>query len=165
MEDGDCLFCTQFTPAEEICAGSTISQRLAKAFARNSALRSVSSDLPDWVHKYEDVFNKESFDFLPDHRSWDYAIELVPDAKLANCKIYPISPLEQKELNAFIEECLATGWICPSKLSMASPVFFVKKKDGSLRFVQDYRALNAMTVKNHYLLPLINNLIHWLKRA
>jgi hypothetical protein len=31
---------------------------------------------------------------------------------------------------------------------MVSPVFFIKKKDGSLRFVQDYQVLNAMTVKN-----------------
>ena len=42
---------------------------------------------------------------------------------------------------------------------MASPVFFVKKKDGKLRLVQDYRALNAMTIKNKYPLPLILELI------
>ena len=48
---------------------------------------------------------------------------------------------------------------------MASPVFFIKKKDGGLRFVQDYRALNAMTVKNWYPLPLINDLINRLKGA
>jgi len=42
---------------------------------------------------------------------------------------------------------------------MATPVFFVKKKDGKLHLVQDYCALNAMTVKNKYLLPLILELI------
>jgi hypothetical protein len=47
---------------------------------------------------------------------------------------------------------------------MASPVF-VKKKDGGLWFVQDYQALNAMTVKNRYPIPLINNLINRLKGA
>jgi hypothetical protein len=47
---------------------------------------------------------------------------------------------------------------------MVSPVFFIKK-DGALRFVQDYRALNAMTVKNRYPLPLINDLINCLKGA
>jgi hypothetical protein len=41
---------------------------------------------------------------------------------------------------------------------MASPVFFIKKKDGILRLVQDYRALNAMTIKNKYPLPLIAKL-------
>jgi hypothetical protein len=48
---------------------------------------------------------------------------------------------------------------------MASPVFFVKKKDGSLRLVQDYQVLNEMTIKNRYPLPLINELINNLKGA
>jgi hypothetical protein len=48
---------------------------------------------------------------------------------------------------------------------MESPVFFIKKKDGALRFVQDYRVLNAMTVKNWCPLPLINDLINCLKGA
>ena len=45
---------------------------------------------------------------------------------------------------------------------MASPVFFIKKKDGSLHLVQDYHALNAMTVKNCYPLPIISELINQL---
>ena len=43
---------------------------------------------------------------------------------------------------------------------MASLVFFVKKKDGKLRFVQDYQKLNAMTVKNTYPLPLVLDIIN-----
>ena len=48
---------------------------------------------------------------------------------------------------------------------MASPVFFIKKKDGSLRLVQDYCVLNAMTVKNRYPLPLISELLNNLRGA
>jgi len=48
---------------------------------------------------------------------------------------------------------------------MAAPVFFIKKKDGLLRLVQDYHALNAVTVKNRYPLPLISQLISQLHRA
>ena len=48
---------------------------------------------------------------------------------------------------------------------MASPFFFVKKKDGKLRPVQDYRKLNEMTVKNRYPLPLISELIDQLTGA
>jgi len=48
---------------------------------------------------------------------------------------------------------------------MASPVFFIKKKDSTLWLVQDYRALNVMTVKNKYLLPLISELINKLRGA
>jgi hypothetical protein len=48
---------------------------------------------------------------------------------------------------------------------MASPVFFIKKKDGSLRLVQDYQMLNEMTIKNKYPLLLIPELINQLRRA
>jgi hypothetical protein len=48
---------------------------------------------------------------------------------------------------------------------MASPFFFIKKKDGSLRPVQDYRKLNLVTVKNSYPLPLISDLINQLRGA
>ena len=48
---------------------------------------------------------------------------------------------------------------------MASPFFFVKKKDGKLRPVQDYRKLNEMTIKNRYPLPLISELIDKLTGA
>ena len=80
-------------------------------------------------------------------------------------KVYPLSPVEQKELDSFLEENLCTGRVCPSKSPMAAPVFFIKKKDGSLQLVQDYRALNSMTVKNKYPLPLISELVSQLHRA
>jgi len=61
-------------------------------------------------------------------------------------------------MKAFIEENLANGRIRPSQSPWASSFFFVKKKDGKLRLTQDYRALNAVTVKNAYPLPLISDL-------
>ncbi|KAL5524853.1 hypothetical protein ACEPAF_9999 [Sanghuangporus sanghuang] len=48
---------------------------------------------------------------------------------------------------------------------MASPFFFIKKEDGSLRAIQDYRKLNEGMVKNKYLLLLINELIDKVKDA
>jgi hypothetical protein len=48
---------------------------------------------------------------------------------------------------------------------MASPVFFIKKKDGSLQLMQDYQMLNEMTVKNKYPLPLISELVNQLRGA
>ena len=111
------------------------------------------------------MFSKDSFNALPDWKPWDHAIELIPDAKPTNCKVYPLSPPEQVQLDAFLKENLETGRIRPSKSPMASPVFFIKKKDGSLRLVQDYCALNAITVKNRYPIPLISELVNQLCRA
>jgi hypothetical protein len=70
---------------------------------------------------------------------------------------------EQTEMDAFLEEALATGHIRQSKSPLGAPVFFIKKTDGNLRFVQDYRALNAITRMNRYPLPLIDDFIHQLK--
>ena len=112
-------------------------------------------------HDLEDVFSKVSFDALPDRKPWDHAIELELRAKASTTKVYPLSPNEQTELDAFIEENLASGRIHPSKSPMAAPVFFIKKKkDGSLRLVQDYQALNMKMVKNAYPLLLISDLIN-----
>ena len=118
-----------------------------------------AESIPDRFREFHSAFLKESFDVLPDHKLWDHAIKLVPGETPASCKVYPLSPSEQKELDTFIQENLDSGSIRPSKSPMASPVFFIKKKNGGLQLVQDYCALNAMMVKNKYPLPLISELI------
>ena len=84
---------------------------------------------------------------------------------MTDCKIYPLNPTEQKQLDKFLKEQLETGRIQSSKSPMASPFFFVKKKDGSLRLVQDYWKLNEITIKNQYPLLLISELIDQLAGA
>ena len=105
------------------------------------------------------MFTKKDFDILPEHRKWDHIIKLIPGAEPKSSKVYPLSSLEQEELDAFLEENLHTGRIQPSKSPITAPVFFIKKKDGSLQLVQDYRALNAVTIKNRYPLSLISELV------
>ena len=146
----------------EVCVLSTISQRLAEAFQTNMQ---ATTPILEYLWEFTSVFSKHTFDALPEPKEWDHAIELVPGSKLSSCKIYLLSPAEQKELDMFLKENLETGWIQPSKSPMSSLVFFIKKKDGSLQLVQDYRALNEITVKNKYPLPLISELINKLQGA
>src|SRR5882724_9414046 len=77
------------------------------------------------------------FDELPNQKQWDHTIELVPNACNFSTKVYPLAPVEQKQLDKFLNENLKSQSICPSKSPMASLVFFIKKKDGSLHLVQD----------------------------
>jgi hypothetical protein len=79
--------------------------------------------------------------------------------------IYHLTPKEDAALKEYITEHLRKRYIRPSKSSMASPFFFVDKKDGKLRLVQDYRKLNEITVKNAAPLPLIPDLIDKLRGA
>jgi len=166
LKDGDCILVTTIPPQEEfIWASLTTLQHLAEAFHRNTEPKPFCDSVPTYLHDFEDVFSKSSFDALPTCKPWDHAIELVPDAKPVNCKVYLLAPNKQKELDEFILENFQTGCIHSSKSPMASPVFFIKKKDGSLCIIQDYHALNAMTVKNCYPLPLILDLISQLHGA
>ena len=127
--------------------------------------QAAATPLPVYVTKFQSVFAKEDFDILPEHRKWDHVIELIPGAEPKSSKVYPQSLLEQAELDAFLEENLRTRQIQPLKSPMAAPVFFIKKKDGSLCLVQDYCALNAVTIKNRYPFPLISELVSQLCSA
>jgi len=161
-ERGDRLFMTRILSElamEDLRATSTISQKLAEGACRASEIRKGLLTLPDCAKGFESVFAKEDFDILPEHRQWDHAIELIPGSEPKPSKVYPLSPVEQKELDSFLEENLHTGRIRPSKSPMAAPLFFIKKKDGLLQLVQDYHVLNSITVKNKYPLPLIFKLV------
>ena len=72
---------------------------------------------------------------------------------------------EQGELDKFLDEQLKKGYIKPSKSPLASPVFFIKKKDGKLWLIQDYWRLNTITIPNWTPLPLANDIINRLSRS
>jgi hypothetical protein len=168
IEEDDCVFMAMVHPVDPqhfVRASSTVSGRLAKAFTKNLKPKGFEDIVLTSLHTYADVFSETAFDSLPEHRKWDHAIELEGEPSPEFRKVYPMTLTEQMEMDTFLEEALATGCIRQSKSPLRAPVFFIKKKDGKLRFVQDYWALNAITGENRYLLPLIDNLIHRLKDA
>ena len=66
---------------------------------------------------------------------------------------------EREKVHEFIIEQLRKGYIRLSKSPQMALVFFVGKKNGKKRMVQNYRYLNKWTVKNNYLLPLILDIV------
>jgi hypothetical protein len=79
--------------------------------------------------------------------------------------VYSLSREEEVEAKKWIDENISKGFIRESDLQVGSPIMFVKKKDGSNRLCVDYRALNAVTIKNRYLLPRTDDLIKTIKGA
>jgi hypothetical protein len=149
LKDGDHIFIATIPcMAEFIRAISNILQCLAKVFHKNSQPKSFTESVPTHFHDFKDLFSKSSFNCLPNRKIWDHTIKLVPGTKASSCKVYPLTPNEQSEMDTFIHENLSSGRIHPSKSPMASPAFFIKKKDGTLRLVQNYQLLNALTIKD-----------------
>src|SRR5258708_9666745 len=160
LKPGDAVYAILLTPEWEecICATSTPSQRLAEEAQAQQACLSGSTIL-ECYKDFADVFLEEAFAHLPPCKAWDHAIDLHHDAKLPRGRMFPLSPAEQKELDEFLRENLANRCIHPSKSPIGAPVFFIKKKEGSLHLVQDYQKLNKIMIKNSYLLPLVSNVL------
>jgi hypothetical protein len=119
-------------PHHFVRASSMVSGRLAEASAKNLELKGFEDIVPTSLHSYADVFSETAFDSLPERRKWDHAIELECEPSPGFRKVYPMTLTEQTEMDAFLEEALATGRIRQSKSPLRAPVFFIKKKDGKL---------------------------------
>jgi hypothetical protein len=63
------------------------------------------------LHAYTDICRKTAFDSLPERREWDHTIELEHEPSPRFRKIYPLTLMEQTEMDTFLEEALATGHI------------------------------------------------------
>ncbi|SJL07261.1 uncharacterized protein ARMOST_10604 [Armillaria ostoyae] len=165
LEDGDTILAVNMEE-ELVIRAVHHANDLAAAANAEKPMKTFEEMVPPDYRSFRDLFSKENFNELPERKPWDHAIELVPNAKSTlDCKVYPLNRNEQEQLDKFLDENLDSGRITESKSPFASPFFFVKKKDGSLRPVQDYRKLNEMTIKNRYPLPLISELIDKLQGA
>src|SRR5882724_628757 len=165
LDRGDRLFVHFIDEhSAEVKATQMISQKLAEA-AEGTHSTCFEDIVPKPYQEFKDVFAKGSFNKLPDHKKWDHAIELILDTQMFSMKVYPLAPVEQKQLGEFLEENLKSQRIHPSKSPMASPVFFIKKKNGSFCLVQDYHKLNTLTMKNAYPMPLIPDILNMVSEA
>ena len=138
-ENRQCLYSA---PQLFASAVYTYSQQLAEQEYQKKDVHPVEEN------EYLDVFSKEASERLPEHGPYNHAIKLVPNARMFHSRVYPLSVSEQAELDKFLAENVAKGYIRESKSPMLLLFFFIKKKDGSLCPVQDYRQLNEITIKN-----------------
>jgi len=115
--------------------------------------------VPERFHKWIKVFGRKQSERIPTRKWWDHAIEVKEGFIPRKGKVYPLSREEREEVREFVKEQLRKGYIQPSKSPQMALVFFVGKKDGKKRMVQDYRYLNEWTIKNNYPLPLISDVL------
>ena len=125
-------------------------------------LPQIKQLVPDEYQDFLDVFDRDKADELPPHRSYDHKLEFIDDAdksKLPRSRIYPMSGHKLEQVKQYLDEHLKKGFIIPSKAPFASPILFAEKPNGGLRFCVDYRKLNAITKRNRYPIPLIDEVL------
>ncbi|KXN91561.1 hypothetical protein AN958_00417 [Leucoagaricus sp. SymC.cos] len=88
--------------------------------------------VPKEYHCYMKIFSDKEAKRFPPPRKWDHRIELLPSFKPKTFPNYKLAPKEMEELNKFLDENLEKKYIQPSKSPMASPFFFIGKKDRKL---------------------------------
>jgi hypothetical protein len=129
--------------------------------------------LPDRYHEFLEVFDRKKADTLPPLRGSgiDHKIELEEkdeDGKKIEPPWGPLYNMSREELLVLrktLTEHLGKGFIRVSNSPAAAPVLFVKKPGGGLRFCCDYRALNKVTKKDRYPLPLIHETLERIGKA
>ena len=106
-------------------------------------------------HDLKEVFCKSRATCLPQHRPYDCAIELKPGTTPPRGRLFFTVSAGDEAMDKYLGEALPAGIIRPSSSPVGAGFFFVGKKDGSLRPCIDYRAINDITIKNWYPLPLM----------
>ncbi|MBW0553608.1 hypothetical protein O181_093323 [Austropuccinia psidii MF-1] len=114
---------------------------------------------PSVYHQYLDVFSKVKAEKLPPHHSCDNHIELEGSLPPVGV-IYSLSNQDSDTLRAYIPENVEKVFTQPSSSSTGEAVLFVKNKYGALRLCVDYYKLNAVTRKNKYPVPPMNQLLN-----
>jgi hypothetical protein len=112
---------------------------------------------------FTDVFTEPTG--LPPVRTRDHHIVLKPDAAPVAVRPYRYPTAHKDELERQCAAMLEQGTIRRSVSAFSSSVLLVKKPDGSWRFCVDYRALNALTIKDAFPIPVVDELLDELHSA
>ena len=123
-------------------------------------LQQALEQVPVCYHDHLDIFSKKASDVLsPHHPGRDHVIALEKDKTTDDLRYSPLYKMSLAELEAcrtYIRDNLEKGFIVPSDAPWAAPILMARKGDGGLRLCVDFRRLNAITKKDRYPLPLID---------
>lgn len=109
------------------------------------------------LYTYRGIFKTP--EGLPPQRPQNHAIPLKEGSNPVKVKPYRYPHSQKEQIEKMVKEMLDQGIIQPSNSPFSSPIVLVKKKDGSWRFCTDYRALNAITVKDSFPMPTVDELL------
>jgi hypothetical protein len=137
---------------------------VAEPYSQLPKVTNNSKDLQALARSYKDIFCEELPRELPPTRGYEHEID-TGEAAPINLNSYPLSPVHIEEQSRQLSQLLAQGLIQESASPWGFPVLFVKKPEGKWRMCIDFRALNAVTKKNGYPLPRIQECLDLIGQA
>lgn len=152
--------------------GSPISDQQIQALIKNDSIlhviqlnavdvQTVSPELPPEVshllQQFASLFEEPKG--IPPSRPGDHQIPLLHGAQPFRLRPYHYNPAQKDDIEKQISDMLKKGLIQYSSSPFSSPILLVKKKTGDWRLCVDFRRLNALTVKNKYPLPIIDEIL------
>nr|XP_016487570.1 PREDICTED: uncharacterized protein LOC107807660 [Nicotiana tabacum] len=114
------------------------------------------------LQEFKRVFS-EPKGLPPFREPFDHHIPLKEGSNPVNTRPYNYSPVQKDVIERVVQELQFQGLIQHSSSPFASPVVLVGKKDGSWKLCVDYRALNQITIKDRYHIPIIEELLDELR--
>ncbi|MCH97921.1 hypothetical protein A2U01_0018918, partial [Trifolium medium] len=130
------------------------------ALAQDPPLDLASDMPPDLVqllHSFAHIFQQPST--LPPQRIQDHSIPLMDESQVVKVRPYRYPHSQKAQIELMVEEMLQQGIIQPNTSPFSSPIILVKNKDGTWRFCTDYHALNAITIKDSFPIPTVDELL------
>eukprot|EP00253_Pinus_taeda_P024423 PITA_24423 len=124
----------------------------------------IHPEMQQILNNHLPVFDKPH-ELPPSRGEHDHSITLVPGAQPLNVCPYRYLFTQKNEIEKIIKERLEGGVIRPNISPYSSPMVMVLKKDGEWRLCRDFRALNKMTVKDKFPIPLVDDLLDELNGA
>ena len=100
--------------------------------------------LPVQYQQHVQLFSKDAAKRFPPSWPKDLAVQLKPGAPdTINCKVYPLAHNELQAVEDFMSTNEELRCIKKANSPWGSLFFFIRKKDGSFRPIQDYHAINS----------------------
>ncbi|XP_062176260.1 uncharacterized protein LOC133881329 [Alnus glutinosa] len=135
----------------------TTNDSQSKGSSAKTSQLTVPPPVAEVLQQFEDVFQEPHG--LPPRRVLDHAITLQEGAQPVSVRPYRYPFYQKEEIERIVQELLQSGVIQHSHSPFSSPVLLVRKADGTWRMCMDYRALNKVTIKDKFPIPVVDELL------
>jgi hypothetical protein len=139
--------------------------RKPKIVLTSTRMDDLPEEVQELLEEFVDIVVDELPRSLPPIRSVSHHIDLIPGASLPNKAAYILTPQENAEVKRQVQELLDKGLVKESLGPCVVPTVLSPKKDGGWRMCTESRAINKITIRYRFPLPIMDDLMDCLSGA